>query len=279
MDVLVYGTGLMGKGIAQVFAKNGHKVYLFNPKFNSSLKAYESIEQNLLKLVSKNKISELDKVIMLSNIKVIEKIESAIHCNLAIEAVLENIQLKKEKFIELDSILNSECIIASNTSSLSITDIASVTNRKDKIVGLHFFNPAPIMSLVEIVSGLNTSNETRKFVENIVNNLGKDPVYVNEAPGFIVNRMLIPMINEAIGIYSEGLATKEDIDKAMMHGANHPIGPLALADLIGLDVCLSIMEVLHSEFGIDKYSPHPLLKKMVRSNRLGRKTNIGFYEY
>lgn len=279
MEILVYGTGLMGKGITQVLAQKGNKVYFYNPRVGSALKAYEYIEQNLNKLVSKNRITVVEKLDTLRNIIVIESIESAKDCTLAIEAVLENIHLKKEKFIELDNILNSNCIIATNTSSLSITDIASVTKRNDKIVGMHFFNPAPLMNLIEIVSGIYTSQETISFVTDIAKDLGKKPVLVNEAPGFIVNRMLIPMINEAIAIYSEGLASKEDIDSAMINGANHPLGPLALADLIGLDVCLSIMEVLHREFGQDKYCPHPLLRKMVRANRLGRKTKNGFYEY
>lgn len=269
----------MGKGITQVFARNGHQVFLYNPKISSTLKAYATIEQSLEKLVKKNKISEAERQNILVNIKVIDSIDSAKNCRIAIEAVLEDIELKKEKIRELDLILNADCIIASNTSSLSITEIASVTSRKEKIIGMHFFNPAPIMNLVEIVSGINTSIETRVFATELATELGKQPVLVNEAPGFIVNRMLIPMINEAISIYSEGLASKEDIDSAMMHGANHPIGPLALADMIGLDVCLSIMDVLHKEFGLDKYSAHPLLRKMVRSNRLGRKTSVGFYEY
>ena len=279
MEILVYGTGLMGKGISLVFAKKGHSVLLYNPKLNSSKKAYSAIESNLIKLVSKNKLSEIEKLDILSHIQVIDSLESATNCQFAIEAVLEDIQLKKDKFVEMDRVLPQNCIIATNTSSLSITEIASVTSRNDKIIGMHFFNPAPIMSLVEIVSSINTSKETQKIAFDLAVELGKQPVFVDEAPGFIVNRMLIPMINEAISIYSEGLASKEDIDNAMMHGANHPIGPLALADLIGLDVCLNIMDVLHNEFGLDKYSAHPLLRKMVRSNRLGRKTNRGFYDY
>ena len=187
--------------------------------------------------------------------------------------------LKIELFRMLDSLCKPETILATNSSSLSITGIAAATNRADKVIGMHFFNPAPVMKLVEVIKGQQTSAEVFQAVFSLCEEIGKTPVEVNEAPGFVVNRILIPMINEAIGILADGVASKEGIDSAMKLGANHPMGPLALGDLIGLDVCLAIMEVLHSEFGEDKYRPHPLLRKMVRANLLGRKTGEGFYKY
>jgi 3-hydroxybutyryl-CoA dehydrogenase len=199
--------------------------------------------------------------------------------DLIIEAATEDMEAKKALFAELDQLCKPGTIIATNTSSLSITEIAAATSRPDKVIGMHFFNPVPMMKLVEIIKGLATSDETRDTILELTKSLGKTPVEVNEAPGFVVNRILIPMINEGIGILADGVASAEDIDQAMMLGANHPMGPLALGDLVGLDVCLAIMETLHSEFGEDKYRPHPLLKKMVRAGKLGRKTGEGFYKY
>jgi len=271
LKVLVYGTGTMGKGISQIFAQNDHKVYLYNPDMKSSIGALESLEIGFNKLLEKENI--------LSNIEIVDTLAKASDVVLAIEAVTENMEVKKAKFVEMDQIIDARAILATNTSSLSITELALVTNRPDKVVGMHFFNPAPIMELVEIINGMTTSLQTIDFALSLSRDLMKKPVLVEEAPGFIVNRMLIPMINEAISIYSEGIATIEDIDTAMKSGANHPIGPMALADLIGLDVCLNIMDILHSEFGLDKYSAHPLLRKMVRANKLGRKTKEGFYKY
>ncbi|SFN58065.1 3-hydroxyacyl-CoA dehydrogenase family protein [Proteiniclasticum ruminis] len=279
MRVLVYGTGTMGKGISQIFAQNNHKVLLFNPNIESSKRALKNIENGFEKLVTKGKLTEENKNKFINNIEIVDSIKSADDVDIAIEAVSENMDIKKTKFIEMDKFINSEAILATNTSSLSITELALVTKRPDKVVGMHFFNPAPIMQLVEIINGMTTSTETIEFVQSLSKELGKKPVLVEEAPGFIVNRMLIPMINEAISIYSEGVATIEDIDTAMKSGANHPIGPLALADLIGLDVCLNIMDILHAEFGLDKYTAHPLLRKMVRAKKLGRKTREGFYKY
>lgn len=279
MKVLVYGTGTMGKGICQVFAQNGHKVYLYNPNSKSSARALLSIENDLSKLVTKGKLSEENRNNYLKNIEIIDSIEKCSDVELAIEAVSENIEIKKDKFKEMDNCINREAIFATNTSSLSITELALATTRPDQVIGMHFFNPAPIMDLLEIINGMTTSLKTIDFAQNLSRELGKKPVLVEEAPGFIVNRMLIPMINEAVFIYSEGIATIEDIDTAMRSGANHPIGPLALADLIGLDICLNIMDILHNEFGLDKYAPHQLLRKMVRANKLGRKTKEGFYKY
>ena len=279
MKVLIYGTGIMGKGIAQVFARKGHQVYLFNPREGSSDKAYNQLVLTLVKLVEREKISSSEKTSILNNITVISSLKEAYDVELVIEAITEDIELKKVKFKEIDKSINENAILCTNSSSLSITEIASVTSRPEKVIGLHFFNPAPVMKLIEIIKGVYTSDDTVEFARELSISLDKEPTLVQEAPGFIVNRILIPMINEAIGAFSDGIATIEDIDSAMVHGANHPIGPLALADLIGLDVCLNIMETLYIEFGSDKYSPHPLLRKMVRANKLGRKNKVGFYRY
>lgn len=279
MQVLVYGTGTMGKGISQALSQNGHHVHLYNPNVDSTLKAVSDINHSLEKLVLKGKMDNSERENIINRINVLHKLENAPLVELAIEAVAESMHIKKEKFIEMDNNLNGSAILATNTSSLSITELSLVTKRSEKVIGMHFFNPAPIMELVEVIKGMTTSDETVEFAINLSRSMSKKPVLVEEAPGFIVNRMLIPMINEAISIYSEGIATIEDIDTAMKSGANHPIGPLALADLIGLDVCMNIMDILHKEFGLDKYTAHPLLRKMVRANKLGRKTNEGFYMY
>jgi 3-hydroxybutyryl-CoA dehydrogenase len=215
----------------------------------------------------------------MSRIKGSTDIEIIRDADLVIEAATEDMASKKALFAELDALCKPETIIATNTSSLSITEIAAATNRPDKIIGMHFFNPVPMMKLVEIILGLATSEETRATIVGLTEKLGKTAVQVEEAPGFVVNRLLIPMINEAVGILADGVAKAADIDEAMKLGANHPMGPLALGDLIGLDVCLAIMETLYAEFGDTKYRPHPLLKKMVRGNKLGRKTGIGFFDY
>lgn len=275
----VLGTGTMGAGIIQVLAQNGYEVVLRARRESSVEKGIATVNKNLDKLVAKEKITAADKDAIMGRIHGSTDISIVADADLIIEAATEDMESKKALFAELDQLCKPETIIATNTSSLSITEIAAATGRADKIIGMHFFNPVPMMKLVEIIKGLATSNATRDTILELTKNLGKTPVEVEEAPGFVVNRILIPMINEGIGILADGVAKAEDIDQAMMLGANHPMGPLALGDLVGLDVCLAIMEVLHSEYGDDKYRPHPLLKKMVRAGKLGRKSGEGFYKY
>ncbi len=275
----VLGTGTMGAGIIQVLAQNGFEVVLRARRQTSVDKGIATVEKNLDRLIAKEKLTAEEKSVIMGRVHGSTDIEIVKDADLIIEAATEDMEAKKALFAELDALCKPEAIIATNTSSLSITEIATATGRPDKIIGMHFFNPVPMMKLVEIILGLATSEETKATIVALTETLGKTAVQVEEAPGFVVNRLLIPMINEAIGILADGVAKAEDIDEAMKLGANHPMGPLALGDLIGLDVCLAIMETLHMEFGDSKYRPHPLLKKMVRGNKLGRKTGIGFFDY
>lgn len=279
MKVCIIGNGTMGAGIAQTFAQAGHSVIIKGRSEASVTKAIAGIEKGLIKLVEKGKLEEEKKNSILNNISFTLDYEECKDAELFIEAVAEDMETKKATFEEVAKHCSADAIFATNTSSLSITEIASVTDRSDKVIGMHFFNPVPMMKLVEVIKGKQTSDVICEKIFELSKEIGKVPVIVDEAPGFVVNRILVPMINEAVGILADGVASAEDIDEAMKLGANHPMGPLALGDLIGLDVCLAIMEVLFNEFGDSKYRPHPLLRKMVRANQLGRKTKIGFYNY
>jgi 3-hydroxybutyryl-CoA dehydrogenase len=274
----VIGCGTMGNGIAHVAARSGLKVVLHDLEQSRLDRALETIEKNLDREVGKSKISADVKSAALSRIVATTKMSALAEADFVIEAVIENLETKSKVFQAADAITRPGVILASNTSSMSITKIASKTKRPDKVVGMHFMNPVPVMTLVEIVRGLATSDETYQSTQLLAESLGKTPVEVNDFPGFVSNRVLMPMINEAIYCVMEGVGTAEAIDSVMKLGMNHPMGPLTLADLIGLDVCLDIMEVLHDGFG-DKYRPCPLLRKMVDAGYLGRKTGQGFYTY
>ncbi len=277
----ILGRGTMAQGIVQLFAQNDYEVSMWVRSIddNNPKGSIKTIEKGLGRLVEKEKITKEKMDAILDNITITTSYEDLKDCDLIIEAISEDMALKKDIFKKLDEICKEDAILATNTSSLSITEIATATNRPDKVIGMHFFNPVPIMKLVEVIKGIASSEESKNTVIELAKALGKTPVEVEEAPGFVVNRILIPMINEAVGILADGVASPVDIDEAMKLGANHPMGPLALADLVGLDVCLAIMEVLYEEFADSKYRPHPLLRKMVRGNLLGRKTKKGFFEY
>ncbi|EEP28618.1 3-hydroxyacyl-CoA dehydrogenase NAD-binding domain-containing protein [Shuttleworthella satelles] len=277
MKIGVIGAGTMGSGIAQAFAQtDGFEVYLtdINDEFAAGGKA--KIEKGLSKRVAKGKMDQAAADAILAKITTGTK-DICTDADLIIEAAIENMEIKRQTFKELQEIVPASCKFATNTSSLSITEIGQGLDRP--VIGMHFFNPAPVMKLIEVIQGGNTPDELRDFIVDVAKRIGKTPVQVNEAPGFVVNRILIPMINEAVSIYADGVASVEDIDTAMQLGANHPMGPLALGDLIGLDVCLAIMDVLYNETHDSKYRAHVLLRKMVRAGKLGRKTGIGFYDY
>ncbi len=277
MKVGIIGAGTMGAGIAQAFAQTeGFTVVLCDINNEFAANGKKKIAKGFEKRIAKGKMEQADAD------KILERITTGTKdicgdCDLIIEAAIENMEIKKQTFKELDDICKPEAIFATNTSSLSITEIGAGLKRP--MIGMHFFNPAPVMKLVEIIAGLNTPTELVDKIKKVSEDIGKVPVQVQEAPGFVVNKILIPMINEAIGIYAEGIASVEGIDTAMKLGANHPIGPLALGDLIGLDVCLAIMDVLYHETGDSKYRAHTLLRKMVRGKQLGQKTGKGFYDY
>ncbi len=277
--VMVIGAGQMGSGIAQVFSTAGYEVVLHDLKQSSAEKGLSVISKNLQRDEEKGRKTAAEMKAIIGRITVSTSLESASDADIVIEAVVEKLSVKLALFKQLDLICPADAILASNTSSLSITEIAAVTSRPDKVIGMHFMNPVPVMKLVEVVRGLSTSDQTYTAIEGLAEKLGKVSVVVNDFPGFVSNRVLLPMINEAIYCVYEGVATPESIDEVMKLGMNHPMGPLALADFIGLDTCLYIMEVLHEGLGDSKYRPCPLLRKYVKAGWLGKKRGRGFYVY
>ncbi len=277
--IVVIGAGTMGNGIAHTAAASGFATTLIDVNQQILDKALSTISANLQRGVDKGKMTADEKQAVLGRIRAVPSVEEASGADLVVEAIVENVEAKTSLFEKLDQITRPECILASNTSSISITKIAASTKRPDKVIGMHFMNPVPVMTLVEVIRGIATSDETYKRVEEMSKQMGKTPIEVNDYPGFISNRVLMPMINEAIFALYEGVATPEAIDGVMKLGMNHPMGPLTLADFIGLDVCLAILRVLEEGFGDPKYRPCPLLVKMVDAGWLGRKSGRGFYTY
>ena len=275
----IVGAGTMGNGIAQACATSGLNVVMIDVSDAALAKGLATIAGSLDRLIKKEKITTADKDAALARIRTSTRYDDLQGAQLVIEAATENLELKLKILRQLDGLLAPEAIVATNTSSISITQLAAVTGRADRFIGMHFFNPVPMMALVEIIRGLQTSDATHDAVKELAVTLGKSPITVKNAPGFVVNRILVPMINEAFFVLAEGLATPEDIDAGMRLGCNHPIGPLALADMIGLDVCLAVMEVYLDEFGDSKYRPCHLLREYVAAGRLGRKTGAGVYSY
>ncbi|MES9790003.1 3-hydroxybutyryl-CoA dehydrogenase [Priestia megaterium] len=277
--VMVIGAGQMGAGIAQVFAASGYQVSLYDVDQKNTQKGIEGIDKRLKKQVEKGSLSAKEYEEIMERLHLANEITAAQKADLIVEAVVEKMEVKQAIFAELDSLVPSHTVLATNTSSLPITEIAAVTTRPEKVIGMHFMNPVPVMKLVEIIRGLATTDEVYQAVYETTKKLNKTPVEVHDFPGFVSNRILMPMINEAVFTLYEGVANEEDIDQVMKLGMNHPMGPLTLADFIGLDTCLFIMETLHKGFGDDKYRPCPLLRKYVKAGWLGRKTGKGFFTY
>jgi len=278
-NIGIVGAGTMGSGISQVAALTGYDIVMQDVSDEATSRGLGTIDKSLQRLVDREKITADAKDAAIRKIRTTTNLSDLADCDLVIEAATENMDLKLDLFEKIDKVSHSETIIASNTSSLSLTKLASVSNRPDKVIGMHFFNPVPMMALVEIIRALQTSDDTFTRVDELTRELGKTPVSVKDSPGFVVNRMLVPMINEAVFILYEGIASADEIDAAMKLGAGHPMGPLALADMIGIDVCLYVMNILLEEFGDSKFRPSPLLKQMVDAGYLGRKSGKGFFDY